>query len=116
MLTQVFQNLIGNALNFVKPGMAPHVRVCAELKDTTAVIRVVDNGIGIKEDYAKKIFAPFQRLHTASEYEGTGIGLAICRKVIRRHGGDIWVESHSGDGAQFCFELPLAAAQVAAKS
>ena len=108
MLTQVFQNLIGNALKFVEPGTTPHVVVRAEMKESTCLVCVIDNGIGIKKDYAEKIFAPFRRLHTASEYEGTGIGLAICRKVVRRHGGDISVDSNPQGGSRFCFELPLA--------
>ena len=111
MLTQVFQNLIGNALKFTKPGESPHIVVDADSIDSTCQIHVADNGIGINKDYAKKIFAPFQRLHAASEYEGTGIGLAICRKVVRRHGGDIWVDSNPGGGSRFCFELPLAETQ-----
>lgn len=107
MLTQVFQNLIGNALKFVRPDTTPHVIVRAEVRDSTCLVCVIDNGIGIKEDYAEKIFAPFRRLHSASEYEGTGIGLSICRKVVRRHGGDISVRSNPDGGSQFCFELPL---------
>ena len=114
MLTQVFQNLIGNALKFVERDKTPHVRVTAEPSEMTCVVCVADNGIGIKPSYAKKIFTPFQRLHAASEYEGTGIGLAICRKVVQRHGGNIWVKSEPGEGAQFCFELPLATTVVAA--
>ena len=114
MLTQVFQNLIGNALKFVAPDKTPHVRVTAEPSEMTCVVCVADNGIGIKPSYAKKIFAPFQRLHAASEYEGTGIGLAICRKVVQRHGGNIWVKSEPGEGARFCFELPLATSIVPA--
>jgi len=108
MLTQVFQNLIGNALKFVKPDTTPRVHVTATRRDTMCLVCVADNGIGIKPEYAKKIFAPFQRLHAASEYEGTGIGLAICRKVVQRHGGNIWVDSEGSNGTRFCFELPLA--------
>lgn len=106
LLTQLFQNLVGNALKFVGPDDHPHVRVVATRRDGAWVVGVQDNGIGIKPEFAKKIFAPFQRLHASSEYEGTGIGLAICRKVVQRHGGTIWVESQPGHGANFQFELP----------
>ncbi len=106
LLTQLFQNLVGNALKFVGPDDLPHVRVVATRRDGAWVVGVQDNGIGIQPEYAKKIFAPFQRLHASSEYEGTGIGLAICRKVVQRHGGTIWVESQLGHGAHFKFELP----------
>lgn len=106
LLTQLFQNLIGNALKFVdKP--PPRVRISAHQSDGAWVVGVRDNGIGIKPEYAQKIFAPFQRLHGQGEYEGTGIGLAICRKVVQRHGGTIWVESQPGEGAHFLFELPI---------
>lgn len=106
LLTQLFQNLISNALKFVGP-KPPHVDITAQHHDGAWVIGVRDNGIGIKPEYAKKIFAPFQRLHGQAEYEGTGIGLAICRKVVQRHGGKIWVESQPNEGAHFQFELPV---------
>ena len=108
LLTQLFQNLIGNALKFVEDGKTPRVHINSTLRDGACVVCVADNGIGIKTEYAKKIFAPFQRLHASSEYEGTGIGLAICRKVVQRHGGKIWVDSAPSDGTQFQVELPLA--------
>ena len=108
MLTQVFQNLIGNAFKFVPEATSPHVSVTAHSRDGMCEVCVADNGIGIKPEYAKKIFAPFQRLHASAEYEGTGIGLAICRKVVRRHGGRIWVDPSGEAGAKFCFALPLA--------
>ena len=106
LLTQLFQNLISNAIKFVPPDTPPHVRISSQRREGSWIIGVQDNGIGIKPDYAKKIFAPFQRLHASSEYEGTGIGLAVCRKVVQRHGGTIWVDSEPGEGAHFRFELP----------
>ena len=106
LLTQLFQNLIGNAVKFVGP-QTPHVCISAHRQNGSWVIGVRDNGIGIKPEYAQKIFAPFQRLHAQAEYEGTGIGLAICRKVVQRHGGRIWVDSLPGEGAHFQFELPI---------
>jgi PAS domain S-box-containing protein len=106
LLTQLFQNLIGNAIKFVPKGRAPQVSVSARRQNSSWIVGVHDNGIGIKPEYAQKIFAPFQRLHAQTEYEGTGIGLAICRKVVQRHGGTIWVESAPGAGAHFQFEIP----------
>jgi PAS domain S-box-containing protein len=106
LLTQLFQNLIGNAVKFAGP-QTPQVSISAQRREGSWVVGVRDNGIGIKPEYAQKIFAPFQRLHAQAEYEGTGIGLAICRKVVQRHGGKIWVDSVPGEGAHFQFELPI---------
>jgi signal transduction histidine kinase len=103
-LTQLFQNLIGNALKFVADGH-PHVRVAATSDDGLVRISVSDNGIGIDPRFEKRIFEVFQRLHTREEYPGTGIGLAVCRKIVERHGGRIWVESEPGRGATFHFTL-----------
>ncbi|MCA9268910.1 MAG: PAS domain-containing protein [Planctomycetales bacterium] len=105
-LTQLFQNLIGNAVKFVPSDRVPHVQIKARRLDDAWELRVIDNGIGIKPEYAQKIFAPFQRLHSTSEYEGTGIGLAICRKVVQRHGGAISAEPADNGGTCFTFTLP----------
>ncbi len=105
MLTQLYQNLIGNALKYVAPGRRPEVRLTAERIDGEWVFGVRDNGIGIEPRYAEQIFAPFKRLHGHEEYEGNGIGLAICRKTVHRHGGDLWVESQPGEGSHFRFTL-----------
>lgn len=105
-LAQVLQNLIGNAIKF-HGEEPPHVHVTAERQAEQWVIAVRDNGIGIDPQHAERIFAVFQRLHTRIEYPGTGIGLAICKKIVERHGGTIWVESELGKGATFYFTLPV---------
>jgi light-regulated signal transduction histidine kinase (bacteriophytochrome) len=104
-MTQLFQNLIGNAVKF--HGADPvSVHVGAERENGAWHFRVQDNGIGIDPKHADRIFAIFQRLHTRAEYPGTGIGLALCRKIVERHGGEIWVESEPGTGTTFRFTVP----------
>ena len=104
MLTQLYQNLLSNALKFVG-SQKPFVHLTAEQKEGHLILGVKDNGIGIDPKYSQQIFAPFKRLHGRNEYEGTGIGLAICSKTIERHGGEIWVESEMGKGTHFKFAL-----------
>ena len=104
-LTQVFQNLIGNAIKF-HGDQPPQVHVDARRDGQYWEFTVKDNGIGIDPEYSDKIFVIFQRLHVKEKYTGTGIGLAICKKIIERHGGRIWVESQEGQGATFHFTLP----------
>jgi two-component system sensor kinase FixL len=110
---QLLENLIANALKFHRPGVAPVVRVAGELLPPTEPgtcpacrLRVVDNGIGFEEEKLDQIFAPFQRLHSLSEYEGTGMGLAICRKIVQRHGGTLTAQSTPGQGSTFLVTLP----------
>jgi len=105
-LTQLFQNLIGNAVKF-HGNEPPCVHISAVKNSHEWTLTVRDNGIGIDPKYAEKIFVIFQRLHTRNEYPGTGIGLAICKKIIERHGGRIWLESGEGRGATFYFTLPV---------
>ncbi|KAM3094248.1 GAF domain-containing protein [Phormidesmis sp. 146-35] len=104
-LTQVFQNLIVNAIKFQGKGIAK-ILVKAEQLDQDWLFSVSDNGIGIEAQYHDRIFVIFQRLHSRGQYPGTGIGLAICKKIVERHGGRIWVESAPAEGSTFCFTLP----------
>ena len=104
-LTQVFQNLIGNALKYQESGTSPVVTIAGSETDTHWQFSVADNGIGIEERYFEKIFVVFQRLHNKDEYSGTGIGLAICKKLIESCHGKIWVESIYGKGSTFYFTI-----------
>jgi PAS domain S-box-containing protein len=103
-LTQLFQNLIGNAIKF-RSDRRPEVHVGAKRQQDAWLFWVRDNGIGIASEYVERVFLIFQRLHTRLKYPGTGIGLAICRKIVERHGGRIWVESQPNQGATFCFTI-----------
>jgi len=105
-LTQVFQNLIANAVKFQPPGQSAHIAVGAKDEGDYVRIRVEDNGIGINPDHADDVFTIFRRLHTDDEYQGTGIGLAICKRIVERHGGEIRVVDNPGGGARFEFTLP----------
>lgn len=105
-LVQVFQNLLTNAIKY-RSDKPPEIEVGAEAQKDCWVFYVKDNGIGIDSRHFKRIFAIFQRLHTRQEYPGTGIGLAICQKIIDRHGGKIWVESELGQGTTFYFTIAI---------
>jgi signal transduction histidine kinase len=104
-MVQLFQNLIANALKF-RSESPPQVHIAARGEKNCWVVSVRDNGIGIDPEYFARIFQVFQRLHTRKSYPGTGIGLAICKKIVERHGGTIWVESQPGQGSTFCFSIP----------
>lgn len=111
-LRQVLNHLVMNAIKFQQPGNRPHIRISATIEpgiehgDICRLI-VMDNGIGFDEKYAARIFEPFQRLHGRSEYPGTGMGLAIVRRIIERHQGHIRAESAPGRGSRFIIELPV---------
>ena len=105
-LGQVFQNLVVNAMKFHHPDRPPRIHVSAAEAPGEWVFSFADNGIGIAPEYFERIFIIFQRLHTIEEYGGTGIGLAICKKIVERHGGRTWVESAPGKGSTFHFSVP----------
>jgi len=104
-LTSLFQNLIGNAIKFCKD--TPRIHLSAQKEDQEYIFSIRDNGIGIDPKDSDKIFSVFHRLHSKSEYPGTGIGLALCKKIVERHGGRIWAESEPGKGSTFYFALPI---------
>jgi light-regulated signal transduction histidine kinase (bacteriophytochrome) len=104
-LVQLFQNLVGNAVKYQAPGI-PRVHVSASLKGANRwMFTVKDNGLGIDPQYFERIFGMFQRLHKRDEFSGTGVGLAICKKIVERHGGTLSVASKLGEGSTFSFGL-----------
>lgn len=106
-LIQLLQNLIGNGIKYHKQGVPPVVRVSATRDGADRVFSVRDNGIGIDPRYFERIFQIFQRLHSRDEYPGTGIGLSICKRIVDRHHGRVWIESSPGDGSTFFFTIPI---------
>lgn len=106
-LQQLFQNLVGNAIKYHKPGVPPEVHISAQRHNNHWHFSVTDNGIGIESEYKERIFGLFKRLHTSNQYSGTGIGLALCQRIVERHHGRIWVESEPGRGSIFHFTLPV---------
>ncbi len=104
MLTQLYQNLISNAIKFVQK-QQPIITITCTNEGAKTVLGVKDNGIGVKLEYSEQIFAPFKRLHGKGDFKGSGIGLSICKKMVERHGGMIWVDSNGRDGAHFKFTL-----------
>ncbi|MEG3846809.1 PAS domain S-box protein [Microcoleus sp. herbarium19] len=105
-LVQLFQNLIANSIKFCRQDI-PLIHIAARREESEWLLCVRDNGIGIDPEYADRIFIIFGRLHGRREYSGTGIGLAMCKRIVERHGGRIWVESQEGKGATFCFTIPI---------
>jgi chemotaxis family two-component system sensor kinase Cph1 len=106
LLAQVFQNLIGNALKFRMPERRPRIEISCRREREDWHIVVADNGIGVPPEQLEQVFAPFRRLHAAEDFEGTGIGLALCRRIVAYHGGQIWAES-ADEGGRFHLRLPL---------
>jgi PAS domain S-box-containing protein len=111
-LGQVFQNLIGNALKF-RAERPPRIHIAAEQRNGACEFRVADNGIGMDKQYEERVFQMFQRLHERGRYDGNGIGLAIAKKIVERHGGRIWFESKLDKGTTFYFTMPSASREVA---
>jgi PAS domain S-box-containing protein len=105
-IEQLIRNLISNSIKFSRKDISPVIEISAEKQGNMLKFRVADNGIGIEPKYFDRIFVIFQKLHSRDEYEGTGIGLSICKKIVERHGGQIWVESEPGFGTTFYFTLP----------
>jgi PAS domain S-box-containing protein len=106
-MVRLFQNLVGNAVKYRKPDQPSKVHISAEQRGAEWVISVRDNGIGFESQFAATIFVPFKRLHSAEEYPGTGVGLAICQRIVQAQGGRIWAESVPGEGSTFFFTLPV---------
>lgn len=107
-MVRLFQNLVGNSLKYRRRDVRPEVHITAREETSFCVISIKDNGIGFEAKDAAKIFTPFTRLHSQSEFPGTGVGLAICRRIVENHGGRIWAESKAGEGSTFHFSLPAA--------
>lgn len=111
-LMRLFQNLIGNALKYRRKEVTPEIRISAQQADDGWRIAVSDNGIGIEPQHYSRLFRVFQRLHGSNEYDGTGVGLALCKRIVERHGGRIWVESEPERGSTFYFTLPEGASAL----
>jgi PAS domain S-box-containing protein len=106
-MVRLFLNLLGNALKYRRSNVTPVIHVSAKQTKSEWLVAIQDNGIGFEPKYAKDIFAPFKRLHSKEKYEGTGVGLAICQRIVENHGGRIWADSQIGEGTTFFFTLPV---------
>jgi light-regulated signal transduction histidine kinase (bacteriophytochrome) len=104
-VSQLLQNLVSNAIKFRSNG-PPHIHISSQQENGQWIFSVSDDGIGIDPQYHERIFAIFQRLHGRTEYDGTGIGLSVCKSIVERHGGKIWLESEFGKGSTFYFSIP----------
>ncbi|MFF7939779.1 CHASE3 domain-containing protein [Nocardia gamkensis] len=118
LLTMLWQNLIANAIKFRRPDHPPEIEITCEPGENGSgwLLSVSDNGIGIAPEFAEKVFVIFQRLHNREEYSGTGIGLAVCKKIVEYHGGRIWIDTDHTAGTRFCFTLRTADADTAART
>jgi len=115
-ISQLMQNLIANGIKYQKKGNIPRITITSKpAVDGMVRIEITDNGIGIKPEYQQSIFVMFRRLHDDNEYEGTGIGLSVCRKIVERHGGQIGIESEENKGSTFWFTMPVAEKTVTAE-
>ena len=108
-LELIFRNLIDNAVKYIGDQAEPRIEIGARRDGNETICYVRDNGIGIDEQYLDRIFMIFQRLHARDEYPGTGVGLAVCKKIVEHHGGRIWADSRPGVGSTFYFTLPASA-------
>jgi light-regulated signal transduction histidine kinase (bacteriophytochrome) len=113
-LRQVWRNLISNAIKYSAKRDKPEIEIACDLRDSEIVFHVRDNGAGFDPVYAQRLFGVFQRLHTAQEFEGNGVGLAVVRRIVERHGGRAWAEGRPGAGATFYFSLPASRIVAAA--
>jgi signal transduction histidine kinase len=111
LLTQVFQNLLSNAVKFRRPGVPPEVRISCRRDGDAWRLDVQDNGIGIDPEYADRVFVIFSRLNRREDYPGTGIGLALCKKIVEYHGGRIWLDPTAGPGTTISLTLPVTAGE-----
>ncbi|MGE5383616.1 MAG: sensor histidine kinase, partial [Omnitrophica WOR_2 bacterium] len=107
LIRQVWQNLISNAIKYSQKKEVSFIDINSSVKDNSVVFSIKDNGVGFNPEYSSKLFNIFQRLHNSEEFEGTGVGLAIIKRIISRHHGEVWAESEEGKGATFYFTLPL---------
>ena len=114
LLAMVWQNLIGNAVKFRRDDVAPRIVIDCQGRGDDWLLTVSDNGIGIGEEFVDKVFVIFQRLHGRDAYAGTGIGLALCKKIVEHHGGTIWIDTSYTDGTRFCFTFPTVVEESAA--
>ena len=104
-LRQIIENLLSNALKFVPEGVAPHIKLSCSMRENDFLFQISDNGIGIDKKYTSQVFEPFKQLNSKDEYSGTGLGLALCKEIVEKHHGYIWIESEVGVGTDIFFTI-----------